>query len=571
MIKQQLFRLDERGSRTVASSPGMKNSAWLRLLEQQLELVDVSMMSVPTFYQYPLGRGLVLSRCVPDPSGKEKSYLAHQLVIDEPDDLQALMDVRPLSTRSFFAGGFDTGVSPNTLPMMPISSLDNEGALDACFETLDVYFGGREELLGNLIGALTLCARDKRQSIRAVIEDRPETVSESGRRLMELLLCALKRVDALRVSFSTLQMTKSMEMNYTICFSPLDDPKPTAHDIIFNLTEGEMRLPAGLTLPDPERCLEIARMLLLHDVNRVVMFRGGVQEACSTPEALRLTMRPFDKGMSLTEYVESWRAALELRRPLLSERGFRRLVGGEWSKLLGVIIEASEQMENLPFLIQFHEIICRVYREREESLLTPDEETLTDMVVLLLDSIRWKELDLSNTKTWRLIRTITGYAPMLTGEEYTDEASINACRIIHQMMMNPSSAREILIDLSLLEEDSASCFEALQDCLKRYVQSRLDAEFDVADEMLAAAAMLGLVKFSEGVPDLRLVDKLTKRIEEKHGAQDAHRFEEIIEKMRRHLHAAGRFHRREVKGLLTVSCLILALIAVISIWFFWAN
>ncbi len=571
MIKQQLFRLDERGSRTVASSPGMKNSAWLHLLEQQLELVDVSMMSVPTFYQYPLGRGLVLSRCVPDPSGKKNAYLAHQLVIDEPEDLQGLMDVRPLSARSFFTGGFDTGVSSNTLPMMPVSALDNEGALETCFETLDAFFKNREELLGNLVGALTLCARDKRQRIRVVIEERPEIVSEYGRRLMELLLCAIRRVDALRVSFSTLQMAKSLEMNYTVIFSPLNDPKPTAHDILFNLTKGEMILPAALTLPDPERCLEIARMLLLHDVERVVMFRGGVQEACATPEAVRLTVRPFERGASLTEYVESWRAALELRRPLLSERGFRRLVNGEWSKLLGVIIEASERMENLSFLMQFHEIFCRVYREREESLITPDEEILTDMVVLLLDSIRWKELDLSNTKTWRLVRTITGYAQQFTGEEYADEASINACRIMHQMMMNPSSAREILIDLSLLEEDSAACFEALQDCLKRYVQSRLDAEFDVADEMLAAAAMLGLVKFSEGVPDLRLVDKLTKRIEEKHGAQDARRFEEIIEKMRRHLHAAGRIHRREVKWLLTVSCLLLALIAGISIWFFWAN
>ena len=567
MIKQQLFRLDERGSRTVASSPGMKNSAWLRLLEQQLELVDVSTMSVPTFYQYPLGRGLVLSRCVPDPTGKKNSYLAHQLVIDEPNDLQSLMDIRPLSTHSFFMGGYDTGISSDTLPMLPITSLDNEGALDDCFETLDALFGGQEELLGNLIGAMGLCARDKRQSIRVVIEQEQEAVSECGRRLMELLLCGMRRIDALRVSYSTLQLGKSMEMNYTVCFSPNEDAKPTAHDIIFNLTKGTMQLPANLNLPDPERSREVARMMLLHDIQGVVMFRGEAQEACATPEALRLTMRPFEKGMSLIEYVDGWRAALELRRPLLSERGFRRLVGSEWSKLMGVLIEASEQMENLPFLIQFHEILCRVYREREDSLLAPDDQIMNDMVVLLLDSIRWKELDLGHPRTWRLIRTITGYAQMLTGEEYADEASINACRIMYQMMTAPSSAREIMIDLSLLEEDSSACFEAFQDCLKRYVQSRLDAEFDVADETLAAAAMLGLVKFSEGVPDLRLVDKLTKRIEEKHGAQDARRFEEIIEKMRRHLHA-GRFHRREVRGLLTVSCLLLALIAGISIWFF---
>jgi len=47
MIKQQLFRLDERGSRTVASSPGMKNSAWLHLLEQQLELMLPELEQLP--------------------------------------------------------------------------------------------------------------------------------------------------------------------------------------------------------------------------------------------------------------------------------------------------------------------------------------------------------------------------------------------------------------------------------------------------------------------------------------------------------------------------------------------
>ena len=567
MIKQQLFRMDSRGSRTVASSPGMKNSVWLQLLEQQMELVDFSVMSVPTFYQYPLGRGIVVSRCVPDPNGRKNSYLAHQLVFDEAEDLHALMNARPLSSRSFFAGGYETGVSSDTLPMMPVSALECEGALDECLETLDGLFGGREELLGNFLSALVLCARDKRQSIRAVIEDRPEVVSESGRRLMELLLCCLKKNDALRVSFSTLQISRSLEMHYVISFCPKADEQTGAHEIVFNLTQGQMILPQNLVLPETERHMEIARLLLEHDIARVEMFRGEIQTACATPDSLRLTVRPFTKGMSLNEYVDSWRAALELRRPLLTERGFKKLVSGEWKKLLGRIIDISEQMENMSFLQEFNQVIQRVYREREESLLTPDEETMVDMLVLLLDSIRWRDLDLTHPKTWRLVRLITGYTQMLEGEEYESVDCINACRIVHQLMTDPSTAWEMLPDLSLLEEDSPECFDAVQDCLRRYVQMRLESEFDIADEYLAAAAMLGLVKFSEGIPDLRLVDKLTKRIESQHGLADARRFEEIVEKMRRHLHTPGRFQRREVKALLAVSCLLIGLIAGISIWF----
>ena len=567
MIKQQLFRMDGRGSRTVASSPGMKNSVWLQLLEQQLELVDFSMLSVPTFYQYPLGRAIVVSRCLPDPTGRPNSYLAHQLVFDEPDDLQMLMSMRPLSARMFFDGGYVTGVSSDTLPMLPASALENEGALEQCYEALDALFADRPELLGKLLSALALSARDKRQHIRVVINDRPEAVSECGRRLMELLLRCLKANDAMRVSYSTLQMSPSPEMQYTICFAPPTGSKPDSHEITLRFPEGSINIPANAVLPETERYLEIARQLLAHDIQRVEMFRGEGQVACATPDSLRMNVRPFDKGMSLTEYVDRWSEALELRRPLLTERGFTKLLAHEWKKLLGSVIDASEQMDNLSFLTQFNDIIRRVYQDQETSVITPDSDTMIDMLVLLLDSIRWQELDLTDAKVWRLVRTITGYAQLLNHEEYADMSCVNACRIMNQVLTSPSSAWETLLELSLLDEDAPECAAALQECLRKYVQTRLESEFDVADEHLAAAAMLGLVKFSEGIPDLRMVDKLTARIEAQHGAADAHRFEEIIERMRRHLHSTGRFHWREVKTLMTVSMILVGLIAGIWIWF----
>ena len=84
MIQQHIYRRDRAGGyRTAAASAGLTGSAWLSLLEQQTVLRCQSYLPAPVYFQYPLGVGLVFSRCAVDPNGSRGSYLAHQLVADD--------------------------------------------------------------------------------------------------------------------------------------------------------------------------------------------------------------------------------------------------------------------------------------------------------------------------------------------------------------------------------------------------------------------------------------------------------------------------------------------------------
>ena len=140
MIKQHIYRRDKAGYRTVAASAGLTDSAWLSLLEQQTVLRCQSNSPAPVYYQYPLGYGLVLSRCAVDPNGRHGSYLVHQLVVDEPADIEALCALRPVSTSNFR----DAYVSPENevgrLPTLKPESLDDPAQLSAGFRLIDGWF-----------------------------------------------------------------------------------------------------------------------------------------------------------------------------------------------------------------------------------------------------------------------------------------------------------------------------------------------------------------------------------------------------------------------------------------------
>ena len=131
MIQQHIYRRDKAGYRTVAASAGLTGSAWLSLLEQQTALRCQSNPPASVYCQYPLGVGLVFSRCAVDPNGANGSYLVHSLVADEPDDVEALAALRPLSASCFQEAyaGREGEVDP--LPTLKPESLADETLLSA--------------------------------------------------------------------------------------------------------------------------------------------------------------------------------------------------------------------------------------------------------------------------------------------------------------------------------------------------------------------------------------------------------------------------------------------------------
>lgn len=577
MIKQHIYRCGANGYHTAAVSSCMKDNAWLPLLEQQMSIHYSQDISAPAYYQYPLGRGLIVSRCARDLLGQNGSYLAHQLVFDEEADITSLMNSRPLPSTLFNHTYPDVPAPPDPLPTLSGGALRDEEELVSCLQTMDALFAGDEWLLSRFLAALAMTARDKRQSIQAVIDASASQVSETGRRIMELMLRALPAEDALRISYCTLQPPGSVSLLYSVCFSQPEKNMAffrTQLNIVFDFTARRMTLPKNVTLPEDALYIELARALLAHDLNWVDRLRGGsvpihVQQSV---DSLRMEIPPFEKGMSLRSYFGDWRNELTLRRDSLTEEGFRAFAGHEWPRLLNEIVSASELMENRQFLKEMTAILNAITREHLEDELSLSQETHADLIIILLDSIKWQEIDLFDPRSQKAVRVMTAYAMALEPDP-AEPGCLTACRIMNRLLTLPGSIPEQLQDLSSLHESSQSAFEALQDCIRRYAKSRLTSDIDVIDELLVASAMMGYVRFADGVPDLRLVDKLLERIESQYGAATARKFRNHLDRLRRRLHTsrAGSQRRRDMKIFLAISCILAALIAGITIWFLYLS
>lgn len=563
MINQQLYRVDAAGGRTIAVSDALIGSAWLNLLEQQLSLIDFSALSAPVYYQYPLGRGVVMSRCCVNPYTPEKSFIAHQLVLEESADIDRLLAARPMKGDLLPAGIFGYTDSPDPLPALTADALCDPEETARCRETLASHFGGHEALLCQFFSAVCLCARDKRHSVRVLLDGAPEQVTEAARQIMEITLGVIPREDVMRLSFCSLAVPVSSAMQYTVCFAP-QTARPAFADpfeIIINPAAGTIELPSGVGLPDSDRFIRPARALLTAD-------GVSARPARAARSAAHLNLPSFGEGMSIRQYFADWRAEIEKQKEGLSEEAFRALAAAQWPALITAVIAASDLMDNASFLEELNSVISQIRREKLEISLSMSDSALTDLLIILLDSIGWRQVDLTDPNTAKLIRTVCAYSQVLTDDQCPPEC-LCACRAVYSVLASPASIHDALADLSTLADVSRPQFEAVQACLQQYVEKRLASDADAIDESLTAAAMLGFVRFTDGIPDLRLTDKLTERIESTLGIKASRRFEQTLDKLRAHLHSThGRvMRRRDMKLFLFISLLLLILIAAITVGF----
>ncbi len=544
----------------MAVSDELRDSAWLPLLEQQLPLYCSMGLSAPLYFRYPFGRGVAISRCAPDPIGRHGSCLIHQLIVDEPADLETLADACPLPDSLFRTAWVDRLPFPSPLPALEMSSLESALEREVCHDTLRACFDGSEALLTRFLRALSLAARDKRYSINVLLKGDAALVSQTGRRLMELTLRYLPREDALRLSYCTLPPAGDA-VQRSVCFFPEGDAhladSADPQVIFLDLTEGRLTVPRDALLPDEAPYAALAHTMLAQEENQ------GKQSA---DNALSISIPPFEKGMSLLQYFEDWRNELELRRTSLTAEGFRVFAEKEYPPLLGSMVEASEVMDNLAFLSEMSDILSIIQKGNLELSLALPEEILSDMIALLLESVRWRRLDLSDPGTARVLRTVVAYAGSLQEEE-DNLACLAAARAAGHVLSGSGSLQNALYDMATLSERFPTRFEELQECLRGYVLSRLHSEMDIIDETLVSAAMLGYARFSDGVPDLRLLDKLSERIAAKSGPRSARRFLNLLDRLRRRLHSArsSAVRRREIKITLLICSLLALLIAGINI------
>ena len=561
MIRQQLYRADADGGRTIAVSEGLGGSAWLSLLEGQLSLIDFAGLPAPVYFQYPLGRGVVMSRCAVNPYTPEKSFIAHQLVVDDSADIEKLIAARPMRGELLPAGIFGYTDSPDPLPLLSAEELCGEEEEARCRQTLISVFGEKEQMLSDFLAAVSLCARDKRHAVRVLLPGTAAEVSENGRQIMEMVIRSLTREDVMRLSFCSIASNAASAMQYTVCFDQKNEKSAAAgpFEILMDPSEGTMALPDGLSLTQAGQFEAQARLMLKPEAGYVRTHTGGAEE---------INLPPFEKGMSIKQYFADWRAAMEEKRAGLTDEAFRTLASGQWPSMITAVIAASDLMENHKFLAELNSVISQIRREKLDAALSMSDNTLTDLLIILLDSISWRQIDLSRPQAGKLMRSICAYSQVLTEEQCPAEC-LRACRAVYCVLASPASIHEALTDLGVLADEAPAQYEALQDCLQQYVEKRLTADMDVIDDSLTAAAMLGFARFADGIPDLRLVDRLAERIGDKRGAKAARRFEQTLDKLRSQLHSAHNslMRRRDMKLFLFISLLLIILIAAITVGF----
>ena len=565
MIKQHIYRRDKAGYRTVAASAGLTGSAWLSLLEQQTALRCQSNPPAPVYCQYPLGYGLVLSRCAVDPNGHHGSYLVHQLVVDEPADIEALSALRPFSAGIFREAyvNRENGVEP--LPTLKPESLAGPERLSAGFRLIDGWFD--EDRLARLIEGLFRAARDKRCAVHIVIDQEPALVSEQGRLLMDMLMRAMPVEEVQRVSYCTFMAPSETAMPYSVFIS-----RPAAEEARcarFDLSRGRDEWPEG----EPEvsqRSREMARALLAHDVQWMDRVRlGGVQTRLDGAAAVKLDIPPFEKGMSLTQYMEDWLEALQACRAALNGEAFSGFARAEWPRLTERVIGAGDVMDGADFTRQLHASIVALCKGRRGEQLGMSRRDLCDLIVILLDGIRWNDVDLNDPAAARMMRSATGYADLL-GDTPCDQGCLLACRVMHALLDAPASRLAGLMDdMDRLSEAYPERFKEVQACARRYLAGRFRAhkkgfaDSGLVDEMFAGAAVTGYVRFEGGIPDFRQLDKVQEKVGQVAGPRAVRRFEDYLDKVRRHMHASrtDQAHRREIRFMLIGSLLLALVIA----------
>ena len=555
MIKQQLCLKSASGFRTLAISSALRESAWMPLLEQSPPYEDAQ--SQNAYFQYPLGTGMVIGRSVKNDDG---TFVVHRLVVDENADLDALRLARPLNA-ALFSDNLPEG-SALALPTLSPDALFNASLPVEGFRLIDSLFD--ENLLTRFIKALLAAASDKRLSVHAVINQPPEIVSTQAQLMMETFMRCLPLRDGLRLSWHTMIEDGIPTAPYSVFFS---SPCPDHGCIRFDLSRGTVIWPDEP--PTDEKCLTLARALLAHDLNWVDRVDGTSTGSLHASPALHMDTPPFERGMSLTQYVQDWADALDIRRGILNDDAFKTLAQGEWPHLINSVINAADLMPRRDFVLQLSDCL-NMFSHGRGGELGMTREHLYDLAAILIDGIDWDDVDLNDPQAARLLRSATEYALLLDTERCPD-GHLAACRAVHALLTAPAAHLSDIID-SLLElnEANPALLGQLQACARRAVTGRCKKarsgtdEFALIDESFVALAITGYVRFSRGIPDLRALDKLRTIIEQSNGAQEVRLFNTRLDRMRKRMNAfrpADLARKRELRIMLLISLLLALIIA----------
>ena len=557
------------GCETTAVSEGLRQSGWLPLLEQQAHLRCQHDALAPVYCQYPLGQGLILARYDPAPGGVKQGHIVRQLYMTG-DELSALAAARPLRSAAFTD---DTWASE---PLMPqeIPALTGENALRSGLDLIESLLS--EWLLERLLMALRGAARDKRLSVKIAMGGSAAAVAEQGRLLMDTLMRAMPLWDMLRLSWCVSPTDETALPCDARVIPARPDQAAGRGSVMFDLTSGDMYWPGGAPAPDG-LATDMARALMRGDVAAIDRLRaGGSLKAAPVRPGGREAAPGRGHSTALAEEFRRFSAEMSEKRASLDRQAYEALSAQEWPKEIARIIELGDTMPRWDYVDQLSAIIAGLAKGKRFSQLNVTDRILSDLSAVLLDTVSWDDVDLTSPGQLKIIRRAMNSVDLLLPGACGEGCCLSS-RVMRALCNQPSaSVREMINDLARLRELQVAVYGAIQACARRYFDRRCEKtragadEFILADDMLVGAAIIVWARFEGGIPDFRLLDLARDAVEGAGGAEQARRFDRILERMRRSLHfsRAPQPRQREMRVMLWMSLALAFIILAIVLSYF---
>ena len=508
MVKQHLYRRAADGVIALGSAD-VREGFWADQLARYAEAISPD-PGVPLYAQAQSERGIALARASLDGD----VLTVHQLLFDEPADIEWLMSERPLDQTAFVTRYIPGGDWEKPLPALEALTLAEPGAVIEGVRALEGLFEGDEAMLAALIAALRRSAIDPSFYVVIQLGDDAQAASERGRSLMEMLLRILPASDARALGYVSALRIAALDRRYPVMV--LSGNAQLVENIahfasVFRFPDLTWRAPDGVDIEPDGLDVELAAAVMARDFNWMQQASGRVNRTLPAP-GVSLEMPPFERGMSLRQYFSDWIAELESRRSGIDDHALNRSVAN-WAQLESRVITAGEMTcAHSEFLWALSEIIDGLLSGVHGDWLEVPARTLENLLVILLDGIRWAEVDLNNPADRAMIARVSEVEPSLCESPALRSVegvcnALDACRVISLLLGEQREAlHEGVALFKTLTGRGDPLLSDLRKCLGRYLHDRCRAERGALalNEAFIVAAILGNLHFDErGAPQLR--------------------------------------------------------------------
>jgi hypothetical protein len=471
--------------------------------------------SVPVYWQYQSERGISLGRYAPVGNG----FIAHQLLFNDLEDINWLLRSRPVTGSAFKREFIAHREKRIPLPLIKAESLTNASVLSDSFNALENTFKNAKQALAMFIAALKRATIDPAFFILARVNDSPDKASETARALTEIMFRCLPEFHARKSGFLSNWRGDRLNDQCRLMFTDKDYSVPDSLSrrlIRLDCRSLTWVFPPNTSFYAGDQDLELAEAMLARDLNWIDRIRQTPPISVSV-DSFRLNMPPFERGMSIYQYVCDWIEELERRRSDIDDAIINQNVIN-WNQIESRIISAGElSITNMQYLRELNAILAMFKDRKTRDWLEVPDGVLADLIVVLIDSIQWVNVDIVKEDDRELIMALWDNARALRGMDIKlpveFDYKLRACEIIGKLLSGEGEAVSAVdqgIELMLaLQPEATAHMRDVRYCLNWYVDNRCYVKERALkpDSIFIGAMILGGIRCSKGSVRLN-IDRL---------------------------------------------------------------